>query len=875
MKKALKIISILVLLVLIAAVSVPYLLKDKIADIIKTEANKRVNATINFSDINISLFRSFPKASVQIENLSIVNFEPFKGDTLFYANTFLLSMPVNSLFKKDASEIKITNFLVDNSLINVLTNTKGETNTNITKSTNSEVNKTENSDTNIAFSIQKYALTNATINYIDEISKTQVILNKFNHTGSGNLAEEITTLQTETTTNITYKSGETTYLDNHKLDLNANLKLDQNQNKYSFLENDLSINDLKLKFNGYVQIHEKKTEIDLKFNTPTSDFKNFIALIPKQSQHLNGIKTNGSFTISGFVKGIVTETKIPKFNVNITSKNASFKYPNLPKSVTHINLASTLQNTTGNTNDTFVNIDNLSFQIDEDVFKASGKITKIFSKNRYVNAKLDGVLNLGNLSKAYPIELDTNLKGILTANLQTSFSQHALDTNNFEAIKNDGNFTITDFQYASKNIVNPIDIKKATVAFTTKKIKLNSFEAKSGDSDINATGTIDNLFGFLFSEQKLKGNFNVQSKLFKISDFMVDNTTETENTKKQSKTGEALKIPDFLDVKITADAKTVIYDNLTLENVKGKLLIKNETVSLQNMTSQLFEGSMKINGNVSTKNEKPTFNLNLGINNFDIEESLNGMELLESLAPIAKILKGKLNTVMLLSGEIANDFSIQTNSLTGNALAEVETKKVTTKQSKVLSLLDTKLNFIDFSKLDLKDLKAALSFKNGKVTLKPFQIQYDDISIQVAGTHGFDQVLNYTATFNVPAKYFGNQAGNLLSKLSDADIKNVKVPILVNITGNMLNPKINTDLKKSMTNLTKQLIQIQKNKLQQQTNNAINDVIDDTLGNILGNKKNDISKDSTQTTNPKDIIKDATKNVVKDVLGGFFGKKKK
>jgi len=870
MKKAFKIIGLLFVLVVGLVIALPFLFKDKIKQMVKTEINNRVNATVDFSDVDISLLRSFPKASVHLKDLSIVNVEPFKGDTLFYAQTIALDMPVNGLFKKDVSEIKINSFLVDNALVNVITNANGVSNTSIAKENASETTSETTPDNNFSFAIQEYAFTHFDINYIDDVAKTKVILTDFNHQGNGNLSEAITTLHTKTTSNISYKSGESTFLDNHKLALNADLKIDQTENKYTFLENELSVNDLKLKFDGYVQILEKATDVDIKFNTPTSDFKNFIALLPKQSQNLNGIQTNGSFTIDGFVKGLVTDTTIPKFEVDIISKNASFKYPDLPKGVEHINLVSTLKNTTGNSDDTLVEIDKLSLQIDQDVFNASGKIAKAFSDNRYIDAKLDGVLNLANLSKAYPVQLDELKKGILTANLQTAFSQHALDTNNFEQMKNNGDFTITDFQYASKDIVNPINIKQATVAFTSKEIKLNSFEAKTGDSDIKASGTIDNLFGFLFSDKKLKGNFDVQSELFKVSDFMVDNTSETENTQKQSETGDALKIPDFLDAKFTAKAKTVVYDNLTLKNVVGNLLIKDETASLQNMKADMFGGKMKIDGSVNTKNEKPAFDMDLGIDKFDISQSFKGMGLLAKLAPIAKILQGKLNTTMKLKGDLTNDFEVNTQTLTGNALAEVLTQKVDAKQSQLLSTLDSKLSFINFDKLNLKDLKTALSFQNGKVVVKPFTVQYDDIAIQVKGAHGFDQTLDYTATFDVPAKYFGDQVGGLLSKLSEEDTKNIKVPVSATILGNMLKPAIKTDVKSAVTNLTKQLVAVQKKKLQQQATDAAGDVIQDVLGDVLGGNSGS-PKDSTKTNNPVDPIKDAAS----DILGGLFGGKKK
>jgi hypothetical protein len=69
-------------------------------------------------------------------------------------------------------------------------------------------------------------------------------------------------------------------------------------------------------------------QYDLKFKTPTSSFKNFLGIIPAAyASSLNNVKTTGDFIIAGFAKGLYSDTTVPKFNVDIKSNNASFKYP--------------------------------------------------------------------------------------------------------------------------------------------------------------------------------------------------------------------------------------------------------------------------------------------------------------------------------------------------------------------------------------------------------------------------------------------------------------------------------------------------------------------------------------------------------------------
>ena len=72
--------------------------------------------------------------------------------------------------------------------------------------------------------------------------------------------------------------------------------------------------------------------------------------------------------VDGKVKGNLTETTIPAFDVKIASNNASFQYPDLPKSVKNIVIDTHIINETGLMNDTFVNLHQLSFAIDQDVF---------------------------------------------------------------------------------------------------------------------------------------------------------------------------------------------------------------------------------------------------------------------------------------------------------------------------------------------------------------------------------------------------------------------------------------------------------------------------------------------------------------------------
>ncbi len=883
MKKALKITGITILIILALLIAIPFAFQSQIKDMVKRFINENLNAKVEFSDVSLSLLKSFPQAHVSVSDLVITNFKPFKDETFATSKNIAFTMSVKELFKSAGEDpIVVNSITVDEALLTLKTDKFGNNNYNITKKNEAETASTETN--NFSFNLKDYKINNSALTYLDEKSKTLIHLSELNHEGNGIFSAEASELDTKSEANVSFTIDSINYLSSNPVKLEALIGLDLNNSIYTFKENKGFINNLPLEFTGFVQQLENGQKIDITFENPESSFKNFLAVIPKTySKNIDDVQTTGDFKIKGIIKGLVSDKTIPNLDINITSNNASFKYPDLPKRVENISINTTIKNTTGNIDDTFVDISTLNFKIDEDVFKSSTTI-KNLTKNMFINANIDGVLNLANITKVYPVELDNALSGILKGKLNTAFDMKAIETNAFNRIKNKGVASLKDFVFSSEDIINPIHISEANMTFNSGTVTLNNFKAKTGESDLHATGTIKNLLGFLLSDNKLQGDFKVTSNLFKVSDFMTEDEATPNENKTTSET-ESLKIPAFLDCAIHANAKTVIYDNLNLKDVKGNLLIKDQQVTLKDMTSNLFDGSLAITGNISTKNDIPTFNLNLGANGFDISKSFKGLELLQNLAPIAKLLDGKLNTNIGISGDLDSEFSPNLKTISGNALAELLTSTINTNEGELFSKLEGALGFIDFKKLNLKDLKTKLEFADGKVVVKPFQIQYEDISIDVSGSHSFDKTVAYNAIFNVPAKYLGSEVNQLIGKINTEEAKNITIPVTANIGGTYTSPTVKTDLTSGITNLTKQLIEIEKQKLlnqgkdkvkdllggiltgnntktdslKQQQNNTVNDVLD----GIIGGSKTD----STSTK--------STTNSVKNILGGLLGGKKK
>lgn len=882
MKKALKITGIVVLSLIIILLVAPFLFAGTIEEAVKKAINKEINAEVAWEDLSLSLFSSFPDAQLSIKNLSVVNKSPFEGDTLAHSEKLALDLEIMQLFSIGEEPLAINELKLENALVNIKVDSLGRANYDIAKESASTETAADTTSAGLTFDVQHYALKGTTINYLDQKSKTFLRVKNLDHEGTGDFSAKNSRLETKSKALISFQIDSMEYLKEMPIELIADIDMDMENQKYSFLENQALINQLELQFDGYVKMNPDQpngeagnTEVNLTFKTPSSDFKNFLAVIPQEySKNIENVSTTGNFTINGEINGIVDETHIPKLNISVLSEDASFKYPDLPKSVEDIAIIANLKNETGLMEDTYLTLDKLNLRIDQDIFSAKGRIDDL-TGNMKINMDLSGTLNLANLEKAYPLDLEQDLNGILKANMSANFDMESVEKERYQNIKTNGTASLSNFRYVSPEIPNPVNIDRMKLIFNTSKISLQEMTASSGQTDARISGTLQNLMGFLFANSDLKGNFSLSSNTFAVQDFMVAQTetpekeTQSEARTLSNETEQAVKIPSFLDISLDFNAGKVLYDNLVLENMSGKLILKDETATLQNVSSNIFGGKIGLDGNVSTKTTTPAFQMNLDLANINIGQSFTSLELIQNLAPIAKALQGTLNTNIQLNGNLNKDLTPILTSLAGGAIAEVLQAEVQTSQMPLLAKLDNRLDFLNIGDIDLKDLQTQLEFQDGNVNLKPFDFDVKGIQFTISGTHSFDNNMEYNLDLDLPAKYLGSEVGGKLADLSGADLENMMVELPVSISGNFSNPQIKVNTEKAVKTITQKIVEEQKGKLRDKTKDKLKDLLG---GGEKEESQDQTPSDTTKTQEPKSK-EEKIKEGIKNIFGGLKTKK--
>ena len=121
--------------------------------------------------------------------------------------------------------------------------------------------------------------------------------------------------------------------------------------------------------------------------------------------------------------------------------------------------------------------------------------------------------------------------------------------------------------------------------------------------------------------------------------------------------------------------------------------------------------------------------------------------------------------------------------------------------------LSQSLDITELKDVPLKDVKADFSFKNGKVLVAPFPVHTNNMDLQIGGTHGFDQSLDYDISLKVPRNQLGSKGSmfvkNVVVQAADKGIP-VKlddaVSMNVRMSGTLTSPEVKTDMDAAVDN---------------------------------------------------------------------------
>ena len=768
MKKGLKITGITLVVILVLLLVLPFAFKGKIKEIVKAEANQFLNAKLEFTDLGLSFIRSFPNASISLNDVSLSGINEFEGDTLIKVENISATVNIMSLFGDNGYEI--SKIKVENADVYAKVSENGEVNWNIMK-TDEEADTTAS---NFKLMLKSVDINKSNIVYEDLQSKMKFVVDDLNLHLSGDMTADKTEIKTNFTTKaVSFISDYISYLSRAEIKGNIQAEADFENMKFTLKNNTISVNAVSASIDGWLTLNEDESmDMDIKLNAPETQFKDILSLVPAIfTTDFENIKTSGQVTLDAYLKGLMKGDTLPSFDVKIMIADAMFQYPELPKSLTNISVNASITNPGGIADLTVIDVPKVHFNLGGNPFDVNLHLTRPVSDPNF-SLKAVCKLNLGMIKDIYPLDAGMQLNGILDADLKVAACMSAIEKEQYEKVNAEGTLSIKDMIVKS-NDMSDIQINNAGMNITPRYLDLTSLNVKIGQNDFAASGKVENFIAYALKDETLKGTLNVNSNYLNVNDFMSE-----ESSSSDSEAIAVFEVPRNIDFTLNGNFKKVLFDNLTMDNVAGQIVVKGGKVSMNNLGMNALGGSMKLNGAYDTSQDpkKPHVDMTLNMNNVSFSETFKTFATIQKLVPIFETLGGNFSTTFNLNTLLGSDFMPDLLTLTANGL--LQSSDVNLQNVTAFTELANALKNDKFKSFNIKDLKLPFTVADGRVTTKPFDLNMGGVGkMNLSGSTGLDQTINYVAKIDLP----DNKIGNIMQSVN------------VKIGGTFSAPKISLD----------------------------------------------------------------------------------
>ncbi|WP_372771977.1 AsmA-like C-terminal region-containing protein [Mangrovibacterium sp.] len=809
MKKVLLIIAIILVVLVGSAIFIPVLFKAPLMEKAKKAINNNVNAKVEFTDFNLSVFKAFPKVQAEIVGLTITGKDQFQNDTLLSVQSVATNLSLSDLFNSD--DLKISFIKLTDANIYLLSTLDGLTNWDIALP-EEEITKVDTTQSDLAMSLQSIEVRNLNLTYKDEASTTVVQLKNGNMDASGDVEGTVTRFLLDAEVGefvLEYDSVK--YVSNTILKAKSELTADYDKMAFVFGESRIYLNDLPLEVSGRFEMPSDSMYFDLQLTQPQSDFKTLLAMVPQSYQsYLEGLKTSGEAGFGGQIKGWFYEDNYPEINTRLYIKNADLQYEGMPEKVSNISLEAAITKPQGDLDQLKVEVSQAHAQIRQNPLDLKLLLSNLMTDPVF-DASVIGKINFDNLTDAIPME-KMELTGTIDGSLNLKGTMSAVEAQDFSRISSNGNFVFSKIRVQTPQITKPFELNSGTVKINNQEINVSSFAAKTGESDFTLNGTLSNYLPYFFNNKTLKGNFNLKSQylnLDELASLMAEDTTATTTAANDSLI--AFQVPANLDLTFRSQITRASFDNMDIQNIDGVILVKDEILKLQKLNMNMLNGELTLDGNyIGNANNQPDFDFNVEIKSFQIPAAFQSFSTMQRYVPIASRSNGNISSQLKFKGKMDQTLSIIPTSLTGNGLLSTENLQIVNSPT-----FDQIKNFIKSEKLknvNIEDFTSHFTLDNGNVLVKPFYTKIADQEVTVGGQVLVDRTLNLNMDFKVNKDDLNSDIVKGLNFLpGSGNISKLDISVLV--SGDITSPKVSVDLSKAKDQIAEEVKKSTKEEL--------------------------------------------------------------
>jgi uncharacterized protein involved in outer membrane biogenesis len=721
--------SVVTIAVLLGAAFVSvFLFKDRILQQFIREANKSLNTPVKIGKIDLSVWQDFP-------NLAIVFTDVYVEDSHSRSYPLLTAKKVS--FSLNALEAWKGNYSVrglqiSDSETNLKIDKEGLNNFTIVK------HSKDSAASVISFDLKNVKLVNTLINYQDLQSNQHHEFSSEELTSSIAIRGDLFDIKVAGDVLVGQIGIDNQlFLREKKMRLDGALQYNDSKKIVDIQSAALKINQSLFEITGNYSFKQKSL-IDLTVEGKETDLQTLIALLPAStSQKLLAYESKGDVFFLLKLKGEISDRKDPFVSVHFGCKDATFFHPQYKSKVEHAYLEGSFASpslTTFSKAELFLK--DMRGELNGKSFTSN--LTLQNFEDPYIQFDFKGELDAASLENFYPIAEVRDLQGMVVADFSISGETKLLKKKTTaQQVKTNGSVELKDIQfvYGEKGI--HLKEVNGSLQFNNNDLAMSNFHLQFENSDLALNGFFKNVVTFLLFENQpigieadLKSNFLDVDQLFELG---FGGTTAE---------GYQFNISPNVLLNFNCDVKSLKYKRFHPRNVKGDLLVKNQVAVSRNIAMDAMGGTLQLNGIVDAKNPKTIDVISaFKLGGIYVDSVFYVFENFYQTFIEDKHLKGQAFADVTLEMTLSEKLKLISKTLTSDISATIKNGELNNFEP--LQALNKYLDDGSLSKLRFADLKNEIHIENETIYIPQMEIKSNATTIQLSGTHTFDQHINY------------------------------------------------------------------------------------------------------------------------------------
>lgn len=723
---------IIVVLIIAGGGLIAVFYEEEVKQYVIEELNKYIDTEIDVGNVEFSVFRKFPDASLEFNNVVAYSTEQFNNkdfagntDTLLIAESLFLQFNIIDILNK---RYIINKVHINNGKINLFIDKKGNDNYHFWK-------EQDDPDPNFRLELNNILLTKMRM-YFNNNAKD---INLRSYTGhlqiKGDFYSDEYTIRTDGKLIIEkFTLDDIDYINSR--DVTLQLGLDVKNNYYAIKKGEVSVSDIKFDISGKFNIAET-SYLDILINGKDVDLSSFLSLLPEEYKSITEkYGSDGNFYFKTSIQGEINKYRTPHIEIffgvedgEITKSNSDIKF-------TKVDLTGIFSNGKQNRPESsYLRLDSIN------AFLGNSKISGTYIIENFIKPEIhldvSAEIDLADIIEFFRIDTIESVEGKLTTSVIFDGSIKDPDkftSGDFRNSKTSGTLALQDVNLKLKDSPYLYSNINGGFTFNNNDIIIDSLSFNIFDNDISLEGYLKNILSYIMVEdQTLFINGDVSSANFKMDDFI---DVEDENPFR------AFVLPEDVTFSVGLDVDNFTFYRFNAEDIKGRLFYKNKRLAINSVSVRTMNGTINGDAEITTNNQNDLILKSVSrIENINIKKMFYSFNNFGQDFITDEHLKGNITANVDLLSEWRNDLTVKEESvvaqcdvtITHGELINFEPMK---RLSKYIEL--SELEHVKFS-----TLKNTIIIRDKVVTIPKMDINSTAFNIVISGTHTFSNEIFY------------------------------------------------------------------------------------------------------------------------------------